>query len=114
MGSDDTASSRHRQPGYTSIAVAQTWSPGHLRSLASDVASSMRSDPTLDRLEIEEGGVSPWKDKTGQHGVEDRTGLSTEDLALRGSFSRSASSVACLTHPVVGRLLLSLQAMAGM
>lgn len=63
MDSDDTASSRPSQPGYTSIAVAQTWSPGHLRSLASDVASSLLNDPTVEGLHIEEGGVSPWKDR---------------------------------------------------
>lgn len=100
MDSDDTASSRQRQPGFTSIAVAQTWSPGHLRSLASDVASSML-DPTVQRLDIEEGGISPWKYKTGQCGAEDQAGLSTDDHALRGSFSRSASSVGCLTASVV-------------
>ena len=100
MDSDDTASSRQRQPGFTSIAVAQTWSPGHLRSLASDVATSMLGDPTVQRLDIEEGGVSPWKYKTGQGGAEDQAGMSADDHALRGSFSRSASSVGCFTASV--------------
>lgn len=69
LDSDDTASSRLHQPGYSSIAVAQTWSPGNLRSLASDVASTMLNDPTLDRLDITEGGVSPWKGRAGADGA---------------------------------------------
>ena len=65
--SDDTASSRQHQPGWSSssITVAQTWSPGHLRTLAADAASSKLADPALARLDFEEGGLSPWKGAKG-------------------------------------------------
>lgn len=62
--SDDTASSRQHQPGVgnRAIAAAQTWSPGHLRSLAADASSSSKLvDPALAGLDFEEGGLSPWK-----------------------------------------------------
>lgn len=45
-----------------SLRSAQTWSQGHLRSLASDAyAAALHDDSAESKLDIEEGGVSPWK-----------------------------------------------------
>lgn len=45
-----------------SLRSAQTWSQGHLRSLASDAnAAALNDDSAESKLDIEEGGVSPWK-----------------------------------------------------
>lgn len=49
-----------------SLRSAQTWSQGHLRSLASDAYAAVLNDSAESKLDIEEGGVSPWKgDKVG-------------------------------------------------
>ena len=53
-----------------SLRSAQTWSQGHLRSLASDAYAAALNDSAESKLDIEEGGVSPWKgDKVGLHTV---------------------------------------------
>lgn len=45
-----------------SLRSAQTWSQGHLRSLASDAyAAALNDDSAESKLDIAEGGVSPWK-----------------------------------------------------
>lgn len=64
--SQDTATSRGNAVPSGSLRSAQTWSQGHLRSLASDAYNAALNDSAESKLDIEEGGVSPWKgDKVG-------------------------------------------------
>ena len=44
-----------------SLRSAQTWSQGHLRGLASDAYAAALNDAAESKLDIKEGGVSPWK-----------------------------------------------------
>ena len=59
--SQDTATSRGNALPAAALRSAQTWSSGHLRSLASDAAIAAVHDAAVTRVEIQEGGVSPWK-----------------------------------------------------
>ncbi|KAL0019924.1 hypothetical protein WJX77_010272 [Trebouxia sp. C0004] len=63
--SQDTATSGGHALPAASLRSAHTWSSGHLRSLASDAATAALIDPAMTRLDIQEGGVSPWKGDQG-------------------------------------------------
>ncbi|KAA6425287.1 MAG: hypothetical protein FRX49_04781 [Trebouxia sp. A1-2] len=69
--SQDTATSGGHAFPAASLRSAHTWSSGHLRSLASDAATAALNDPAVTRLDIQEGGVSPWK---GDQGAESNQG----------------------------------------
>lgn len=60
--SQDTATSRGTGEASCSLRAAQTWSQGHLRSLASDAHAAAVEDSADSTLDIGEGGVSPWKE----------------------------------------------------
>ena len=65
--SQDTAASRSNAAPSASLRSAQTWSQGHLRSLASDAYAAALNDSAVSKLDILEGGVSPWKDDKVRH-----------------------------------------------
>lgn len=67
--SQDTATSGGHAFPAASLRSAHTWSSGHLRSLASDAATAALNDPAVTRLDIQEGGVSPWKGDQVRHCV---------------------------------------------
>ena len=67
--SQDTATSGGHALPAASLRSAHTWSSGHLRSLASDAATAALNDPAVTRLDIQEGGVSPWKGDQVRHVV---------------------------------------------
>jgi len=67
--SQDTATSGSHALPAASLRSAQTWSSGHLRTLASDAATAALIDPAVTRLDIQEGGVSPWKGNQVRHFV---------------------------------------------
>lgn len=60
--SQDTATSRGTAGPSCSLRAAHTWSQGHLRSLASDAHAAVMEDSAESKLDIQEGGLSPWKD----------------------------------------------------
>ena len=65
--SQDTATSGGHALPAASLRSAHTWSSGHLRSLASNAATAALNDQAVTRLDIQEGGVSPWKGDQVRH-----------------------------------------------
>ena len=59
--SQDTATSRGNVLSSAHLRSAQTWSQGHLKSLVSDPVAAALNDSAVSKLDIQEGGVSPWK-----------------------------------------------------
>lgn len=66
----------------SSLRSAQTWSQGHLRSLASDACAAALKDSGASKLEVHEGGVSPWKGDQVCWCIQQKTGQTFDDACL--------------------------------